>query len=145
MATCKEKITEIVSKKGMYSCMNNTKWRELKKGVEALPFEPPFAVKTVDEELNETHKFDKDVPFWGDWGDFEGDYMDELGSDIIRIPFYAVEWIKVRPRYTKHQGRLMPEVIAEDITEEFLAILKKHYIPYEEDNGAFIIHGYRSV
>jgi hypothetical protein len=144
MTEHKEKIMEIISEKGMYSCMNNTKWRELKKGIEALPFEPPYAVKTVNEEENESHKFGKDVSHLGDWGDFEGDNIDELGSDMIRIPFYAVEWIKVRPRYTKHQGRLLPEVIVEDITEDFLAILIKHNIPYEEDNGAFIIHGYRA-
>ena len=142
--TKKEKIMRIVSQKGMYSCMNNTKWRELKKGVETLPFEPPYVVKTVDEEINESHKFDKDVSHCGDWGDFDGDHADELGSDMIRIPFYAVEWIKVRPRYIKHQGHLMPEAIAEDITEDFLAILKMYNIPYEEDNGTFIIYGYRT-
>ena len=144
MATYKEKVIKAIMEKGMYSCMNNTKWIELKKGVEVLPFEPPFVVKTVYEEENESHKFDKDCSYLGDWGDFEGDYIDRLGSDMIRIPFYAVEWMKVRPRYTKHQGRLMPDIIAEDVTEDFLAILKTHNIPYEEENGAFIIYGYRT-
>ena len=132
--TRKEKVTEIVSKKGLYSCMNNTKWKELQNAVEELSFPPPYIIKDVCKEEPNISNFDKDVSHWGDWSD-EGLY--NWGD------YFAIEWIKVRPRYTKHQGRLMPEIIADDITEEFLTILKKYNIPYETDSGAFIIYGYR--
>jgi hypothetical protein len=134
MMTGKERVTEIVSRKGLYSCMNNTKWKELQSAVGKLSFPPPYIIKDVCEEEPNISDFDKDVDYWGDWSD-EGLY--DWGN------YFAIEWIKVRPRYTKYQGRLMPCVIAEDITEEFLAILKKYNIPYEADGDAFIIYGYR--
>ena len=119
--------------------MNNTKWRELKKGVEEMSFCPPFVIKAVDEEETLYHQFDNDVQHNGDWGLYLDNY---LGGDMYATPFYAVEWIKVRPKYTEHRGRLVPDKII-DATEEFLAILKKYNIPYEEENGTIIIYGYK--
>ena len=42
------KIKAIIQNKGLCSIMNNTKWRELKKGIAELPFLPPFVIKSVD-------------------------------------------------------------------------------------------------
>jgi hypothetical protein len=136
----RQKTLEVIQSRGLCSMMNNTKWRELKKGVSDLPFPPPFIEKTVLEDETEYHKrLDSDVHGLGDWG-FEND--DYLGDDESAIPFWAIEWIKIRPRYKKHRGRLIPpETI--DETDEFLAILIKYNIPFAEDNGAFIIYGYR--
>jgi len=131
--TKKEKVTEIVSRKGLYSCMNNTKWKELQNAIGELSFPPPYVLKDVCEEAD-VPKFDTDVNAWGDWSD---EALYNWGD------YFAIEWIKVRPRYTKRPGRLMPEIIADDITEEFLAILKKYSIPYEVDSGVFTIYGYR--
>ena len=139
----KEKISQIVAIKGMYSAMNNTKWRELKSGIAELPFQPPFKIKCVDEEELPIHKFDRDVYHTCDWGLYLENY---LGGDMHAVPYYAVEWIKVRPRYLERwPHRLLPDLgnIAEDATEQFVEILKKYDIPYEEYNGAFIIYGYR--
>ena len=144
--TQKEKINQIIAEKGYYSVMNNTKWRELKSGVAKLPFEPPFVDKAIDEDEKPWHKFDEDVSHLSDWG-FGNPHLDDyIGSDMYATPFYAVEWIKVRPRYLKTwPHRLIPDPreIAQDATEQFIEILQKHSIPYEEDNGAFIIYGYR--
>ena len=147
--TRKEKILRIVAEKGLYSIMNNTKWNELKNGVLELQLYPPYVMKCVDEEETHCHQFDKDPKYeekevWhaGTWGD---GYKGCLDWDCFATPFYAIEWIKVRPRYIKHQRCLMPEVIAQDMTEDFLTILTKHNIPFEEEDGAFIIYGYRSV
>ena len=140
--TYKEKINEIVSKKGMYSVMNNTKWKELKNGVATLPFQPPFVMKCIDEEEQAQHEFDEDVCYTSDWGLY---LENDLGGDMYAVPYYAVEWIKVRPRYLQYWShRLIPDPknIAEDATEQFVEILKKYNIPYEEDNGAFVIYGY---
>ncbi|MCL2749740.1 MAG: hypothetical protein FWE96_01845 [Coriobacteriia bacterium] len=114
--------------------MNNTKWKELQNAIDDLPFPPPFVLKDVCEEEVNISAFDEDVWWWGDWSD-EGLY--DWGD------YFAIEWIKVRPRYTKHQGRLLPDIIAEDITDEFLAILVKYSIPYEVDGGVITIYGYR--
>lgn len=135
----KEKIMSIVQSKGLYSMMNNTKWRELKNGVAELPFCPPFVIKTVDEEETAYHQFDEDVSWHGDWGLYLDNY---LGGDMYATPFYAVEYIKVRPRYTKQRGRLISDEVIDE-TKDFLSILEKYGIPFEELRGTFIIYGYQ--
>ena len=141
--THREKISQIVADKGLYSIMNSTKWRELKRGVAELPFHPPFVIKFVDEDESPSRIFDEDVTYLGDWGlDFEN----RICGDMYATPFYAVEWIKVRPRYLETwPHRLMPDPknVAADATEQFVDILTKYNIPYEEDNGAFAIYGYK--
>lgn len=137
----KEKIMSIITSRGLCSTMNDTKWRELKMGVSAIPFCPPFIIKTVDEEETAYHQFDEDVSFHGDWGLYLEDY---LGGDMYATPFYAVEYIKVRPRYKKHRGRLVSDEIIDE-TMEFLAILERYNIPFEASNGTFIIYGYRRM
>lgn len=133
------KIKTIIQNKGLCSIMNNTKWRELKKGIAELPFLPPFVIKSVDEEETSYHQFDEDCYNTGDWGLYLDNY---LGGDIYSTPFYAVEWIKIRPRLLEHQGRLIESKIIDE-TDEFLAILRKYSIPFEEQNGTYIIYGYR--
>ena len=135
----KAKINKLIQEKSLCSVMNNTKWKELKKGVSSLPFLPPFVIKSVDEEESEYHHFDEDEYYSGDWGMDLGDY---LGGDIYATPFYAIEWIKIRPRILEHQGRLIESKVIDE-TEEFLAILKKYNIPYNEQNGTYIIYGYQ--
>jgi len=104
-----------------------------------LPFCPPFVIKSIDEEETAYHQFDEDVHYSGDWGLYLDNY---LGGDIYAVPYYAVEWIKVRPRCLKHQGRLIPDKIIDE-TEAFTAILEKYNIPYQEQDGYFIIYGYK--
>lgn len=134
----KKKISNIVEQKGLCSMMNNTKWKELKKGISELPFPPPFVIKSVDEEETFYHQFKEDVYYIGDWGMYLDNY---LGGDIYATPFYAVEWIKIRPRLLEHQGRLIESKVIDE-TDEFLAILKKYNIPFEEQNETYIIYGY---
>lgn len=134
----KKKINNIVEQKGLCSMMNDTKWKELKKGISELPFLPPFVIKSVDEEETFYHQFKEDVYYTGDWGMYLDNY---LGGDIYATPFYAVEWIKIRPRLLKHQGRLIKSKVIDE-TDEFLAIQKKYNIPFEEQNETYIIYGY---
>lgn len=118
--------------------MNNTKWEELKKGISELPFLPPFVIKSVDEEETSFHLFDKDVYNANDWGMYMDNY---LGGDIYATPFYAIEWIKIKPRLLKYQGRLVESKVIDE-TEEFMAMLKKYNIPFEKQNETYIIYGY---
>lgn len=135
----RKQIMSIIETKGLCSIMNNTKWKELKKGIAELPFCPPYVIKRVDEEELPYHQFDEEVFYQGDWGLYLENY---LGGDMYATPFYAVEWIKVRPHYKKHRGRLIPDEIIDE-TEAFLSILERYNIPYEEDNGTYTIYGYR--
>ena len=134
----KAKIRKIIQEECLCSVMNNTKWRELKKGISELPFLPPFVIKSVDEQETDWHNFDKDEYNSRDWGLYLDNY---LGGDIYAVPFYAVEWIKIRPRLLKFQGRLIKDKVIDE-TKDFLAILKKNNIPYDEKNGTYIIYGY---
>ena len=58
----KAKIKKLIQDKGLCPVMNNTKWKELKKGVSELPFLPPFIIKSVDEEETDYHHFDQGMP-----------------------------------------------------------------------------------
>lgn len=73
---------------------------------------------------------------------------DHLSWDCFATPFWAIEWIRVVPKKREilHSGRLVEPKISEvliDATDQFLAILERHNIPYEEENGVYTIYGYR--
>jgi hypothetical protein len=127
----KKKVISLVEQKNMASNMNNTKWKELRQSVRILPFPPPYEVKFITDTV-EPESFDKDVWYIGNW------------DDELLFPLFNIEWIKVRPRYIKDRGRLIDgEVI--DETDMFIDILKRYSIPYEEENGTFIIYGYKNL
>lgn len=61
---------------------------------------------------------------------------------FLKNASFAVEWIKIRPRYLKRRGRLIePEIIYAE--KEFAEILAKYSIPFEEIDGAYYVYGYR--
>lgn len=125
------RVLEALTDKQLSSVMNNTKWRELKDAVlHTLPFPPPYQAKYVLEDKLFPEDFEGDVWYWGDW---------EEGL----LPFYEVEWIRVRPRYQQHRGKLVaPEIV--DCTDEFISILQMHNIPFKQENDSIYIYGYIS-
>jgi hypothetical protein len=125
----KKRVIDVVTEKQLSSIMNNTKWERLQSAVlNTLSFPPPYQAKYVLSEIPSPEHFESDVWYFGDW--IEG-----------ITPFYSVEWIRVRPRYLRHQGKLLkPEVI--DISKEFLSILRDLRIPYRLDNDSYFIYGY---
>ena len=129
----KKRVAEAVQRKGLYSVMNNTKWRELREAMmREIPFSPPYIVKDIINEKVELPAFDKDVWYIGGW-EYENFY-----------PFVGIEWIKIRPRYIAYRGKLIDgEMI--DETAEFIEVLEKYQIPYEEENGAYVIYGYKKA
>lgn len=131
MKSMKEKILKVISEKQMHSVMNNTKWMELQRAVKTLPFPPPYQMKYVDMETLYPETFTKNIWYWGDW------------SNEALIPFYAIEWVRVQPIiYKKHTGMLTTDEIIDE-TKEFVLVLNKYSIPYEEENGTYIIYGYK--
>jgi len=145
----KEVVLELVEKRGLASYMNTTKWKELKRAViEEMPFQPQYCMKTVDGVIDET-KLSSSTAYAGEghWG-----YLDSLEEylswDCFATPFWAIEWIKVKPKKQEvFRGRLIdPKIIEEvDATDEFVAILERYNIPYEEENGVYTICGYRGA
>ena len=130
----REKVRKVVTEKGLSSVMNDTKWLKLQSSIEKLPFEPPYIEKLILENKTFKEVQIDDTPQWlGDWSPFynEGMYL-----------FFAIEYIKVRPRYAEYSGRLVAPKIFDE-TEEFEQLLKELNIPYDEDNGTFTIYGYK--
>ena len=128
----KDEVMKIVSEKQLHSVMNITMWRDLLDAVKALPFPPPYQLKCVNVKEPTPAVFDHDVWYWGDW------------SDEAFTPFYAIEWICVRPTYKKHRGKLIDDALIDE-TSEFMSALDRHAIPYKTDNGAFFIYGYKNI
>lgn len=129
----KKKVLNIIQERNLFGLMNHTKWRELQNAMtQEMSFPPPYVLKSINETESELHEFKEDVTWIGDWGDEAmcwGDY-------------YLIEWIKIRPRYLEHQGKLIPKKVIDE-TEQLNFILEKYSIPYEEDNGVYIIYGYK--
>jgi hypothetical protein len=130
----KENVRQRVIERGLTSVMNDTKWLQLLQAVRQLPFPPAYVQKLVLENIPfEDITIDTDPAWHGDWQPCH-----ESGMAC----FYAIEYLKVSPRYAQHQGRLVkPTVI--DESAAFEALLKQLHIPYEEDKGIYIIYGYR--
>lgn len=135
----KKRALSVIEKRNLYSCMNDTKWGELRYAMlKEMPFPPPYILKTIfEDECPQEKYFQNDVTFIGDWN--EGFLCDEsLGVK----GWFVIEWIKVRPYYLKYRGKLVePERI--DAAGKFEEILTKYSIPYEENNGVYCIYGYR--
>ncbi len=130
MDILKDEVMKIVSEKQLSSVMDTKQWRALQDAVRTLPFPPPYQLKCVNVKAPKPEVFDHDMWYWGDW------------SDEALTPFYAIEWICVRPTYKKHRGRLIGDALIDE-TSEFVSALDRHAIPYITYNGAYFIYGYR--
>jgi hypothetical protein len=122
----KQKVRAELTRRGLGSLMNDTKWRELLAAIDKLPFPPPYERKDV---LHPAEPFDTDVWYHGDWT--EGIY-----------PLYSIEWVRIRPRYLKHVGQLLPKVVV-SCEKELEQALQSLGQPYEKTNDSIWIYGYR--
>ncbi|MFD2907633.1 DUF6678 family protein [Flavobacterium ardleyense] len=131
----KEDVRKIVEKKGLGSYMNDTKWLRLQKLVANLPFSPSYYEKLIrDDNFN----FSKIVKIknstcFGNWSPF---YMEGMSL------FFSIEYIIVIPVYIEYVGRLVKGKVI-DITAELEKLLLDNNIPFEFNNGNFVIYGYK--
>lgn len=129
----KRKIKKIVDEKKIYRIISNSKWCELLLAMETeMPFEPPFILKRLDEELpSEENILEDHMAFLGDWS-FEG---------ICKGNFFVIDWIKIYPYYYAHQ-KYMEKPKKVNAAEKLKEILESYDIPYTIKNDLFIISGY---
>ena len=130
--TPSEKIRMIVEERGLYSLMNNTKWKELISAIKEKIPNIPIKYKTLFEEKTPAY-------YWTMAGDEHFEYLNMT----------SVEWFKIscEIKEIKNRGRLIEDkFIIYDKKAEIYKILEKFYIPFEYDEieNAFIIYGYKS-
>ncbi|WP_108870051.1 DUF6678 family protein [Aquimarina aquimarini] len=131
----KQEIEEIVVRKNLSSIMNDTKWLELQKRIETLPFPPAYNEKLMHWEKREFifNNLKNEPGYLGDWSNYW-----EEGFPI----FFTIEWLEIRPKHRKNQGRLVPPKIVDE-TEELIQLLNNLNIPFEQNKGSIIIYGYK--
>ncbi len=131
----KKQAFNIVRKRSLCSYMNDTKWNELRNAMlYEMPFPPAYVVKTLFENKCPEEKSLLKPTYYGDW--YEGFAYGEYFNGG-----FAIEWLKINPRFLKHRGCLIkPEVI--DASHDLENILEKYNIPYEKQNYIYCIYGY---
>lgn len=131
-----EQVREVVARRGLTSCMNNTKWNEFRQAMEnEMPFPPPYIYKTLFEGED------------GGYFDFSEDvgYTDHYDAESFAgYNYKIIEWVKVRPRYYSYEGGVLAgRRTMHEAGQEFVEILRKYSIPFEAGDGVYIIYGYR--
>jgi hypothetical protein len=127
----KARIRGLLAKRGLASYMNDTKWRELCRGTDKLPFPPAYQIKCVDSDVPEPLELPYAPAYFGDWA------RTPEGSFGIHV-----EWVKVAPRYSRHRGRLISPAI-EDCSCELLALLKRLRLLFVERDSFIVLYGHR--
>jgi len=130
--TVSEKIAKIIANRQLTSYMNDTKWKEfLQLMTEEMSMRVPYAFHTL---------FDMDH--------INDDFYDTCYcQDCFNgYHFKSLEWVKVMPKFVEHKHRgilLDDEEIFYDLEDEFVEKIQKYSIPYEREDGIYIIYGYR--
>ncbi|MCL2309085.1 MAG: hypothetical protein FWC42_02255 [Proteobacteria bacterium] len=125
----KHKVKEELTRRGLGSLMNDTKWRELLAEIDKLPFSPPYQRKDVLHPEPEPRVFDTDVWYHGDW------------TEAIH-PLYSIEWVRIRPRHLKRVGQLLSPIIV-SCEAELERVLQSLGQPYEKGDDSIWVYGYR--
>lgn len=137
----KDKVLKYLSKEGLASFMNLTKWRELIEIIHSLPFPPAFICKYLMVALddNESNSLNKEtVGYLGDWS---------LNTGPAGLPsldnFYLIEYLRIKPVHAKYRGKYIPDEVT-DISDELQQKLNLRHIPFEiDDFKNFVIYGYK--
>lgn len=129
----KKRIREILTKRGLASFMNDTKWRELCRSIDELPFPPAYQIKRVDAEEPAPSELPYAPTYFGDWGKTP---EASLGLNI--------EWLKIAPRHSQHRGNLISPTI-QDCSRELHGILERLNMTYIEEDGFIVLYGHGSA
>lgn len=127
------KVRAVIERRGLASFMNDARWRALIAAVYVdLPFPPAFQLQPVLGEREPLTDPEALAGGWGGWSE-----LDDAA--------WAVEWLRVVPRYRKPRGRLVADEVI-DCADAFRGLLERLHIPYRTDAaGTFWIYGYASA
>lgn len=124
----RDEVQRVADFRRLEHTMNQERWRHLDRILDQLPFRPPYQYKSLLEDTPYPEPFEEDVSYWSSG-------LDDAGH------WFEIEWIRLRPRYLKHQGRLVaPEMI--DCADTLRAALVDAGIPFAEEAGDFRIACY---
>ena len=127
----RSKVNYEISRRGLGSHMNDTKWSELVAAIDTMPFDPPYQRKDILDSEPQPVNFDKDVTYTGDYHDPQSIY-----------PFYSIEWIRIRPRTLNYVAALLPYKL-QDCETQLLKSLDKIGQHYELRDESIWIYGYK--
>ena len=129
--TGSEKLLDEINRRGLVSCMNNTKWNELFGALRRVI--PDILIKyrmlSDDKDPDDFYSFGED------------EFLEY--TDKALIEWFAVCCFIDESRYI---GRLVkPKVTVYDKSADIKDILERYDIPYEyhDDEKAFYVYGYR--
>lgn len=130
----KEKITQKIKQRDLFSVMNDAKWVSLFAEFSLWERQPCFDYKSIlsDENL----LISKEPPtFTCDW--------DNSSFDEYFIPYIEIEQMVIYGFQGKYIGRLVSHEII-DQTDKVREVLDKLNVPYSEETlGIFLILGYK--
>lgn len=136
-----ELVAEIIQKRQLTGCMNNTKWDVFRSAMTSeMPFPPPYEIKTLFDEDDSfiTRFIRSDATYCG--------FYDE--EEFVNFNYKVIEYLVLKTRYCDVSGgRLVTHKTWHDATSEFIELMQKYHIPYtpcENADDTFIIYGYRN-
>lgn len=128
-----QQVHRAIVERGLLSHMDDIKWRALCTAVaEELPFPPPYQAKLVLSDAADPDILESAPSYHGDWG-----RTPEASMGVF------IEWLKVAPRVSFRAGQLLA-LRFEDCSDPFRHILERLHIPFQEEDGFFIIYGHTS-
>jgi hypothetical protein len=126
-------IRQTLTERGLTSYMNDTKWRELCRGIYELPFPPAYQVKYVYADDPSPLQLQHTPTYLGDWAKTA---EASLGLHI--------EWLKIAPRYSWRDGRLTTPKF-EDCSSGLIALLTTLGLVFTEEDGFVVLYGHGSA
>ena len=119
-----ERLARHIQREQLVSCMNDTKWGELRAAMASVAPNPPrYRVKCLRDA----------APSPEGW---ERDWRNHLPS------FKTIEWVEVDPIHRTRRGQLLKD-IERDMTDDIVSLLRGHSIPFEHSTGHLRIYGWR--
>ena len=114
-----------LARESLVPILNDTKWRRLIKCIaEVQDYSVRFRVKCL-------RNTESDVDYWD--GSFPWH---------VPTPYKSIEWIDFNPVSETRVGQLLDPHVR-DFTDEICAILDSITIPYEIENFAIRVYGYK--
>lgn len=119
-----ERLVRHIQREQLVSCMNDTKWGELRAVMASVaPNAPRYRVKCLRDA----------EPSPEGW---ERDWRNHLPS------FKTIEWVEIDPIHRKVRGQLL-KGMERDMTDDIVSLLRLHSIPFESCTGLIRIYGWR--